>query len=69
MAKVFGMIQAIPHEERIGCIEAHETRRMVGLGRRADLEAEVVDGLELGDRVVLSPSDRISDGVRVRPRR
>ncbi|MDX1431083.1 MAG: HlyD family efflux transporter periplasmic adaptor subunit [Gammaproteobacteria bacterium] len=43
-------------------------RQVVQLGRRAELEAEVVQGLEPGDRVVLSPSDRISDGVRIRSR-
>ncbi len=43
-------------------------QRSVQVGRRTGLEAEVVEGLEVGDRVVISPSDRIIDGVRIRPR-
>ncbi len=38
-------------------------------GRHTGLEVEVVSGLEAGDRVVLYPSDRVSDGVSVVPRR
>jgi HlyD family secretion protein len=39
--------------------------RHVELGRDNGLEAEVVKGLEAGQRVVLHPGDRVSDGVRV----
>jgi len=42
--------------------------RVVKVGRRTGLEAEIVESLDAGDHVVLSPSDRISDGVRIRPR-
>lgn len=38
------------------------------LGKRNDLEAEVLSGLEEGDRVVVHPPDRVSDGVRVEAR-
>jgi HlyD family secretion protein len=43
--------------------------REVQRGRHTGLEAEVVSGLEAGERVVLYPSDRVSDGVSVVPRR
>ncbi|NCF28501.1 MAG: HlyD family efflux transporter periplasmic adaptor subunit [Gammaproteobacteria bacterium] len=42
--------------------------RVVEVGRRTGLEAEIVESVGSGDRVVVSPSDRISDGVRIRPR-
>jgi len=41
------------------------SRRLVRVGRRTSLEAEVTEGLKAGDRVVVHPSDRIADGVRV----
>jgi HlyD family secretion protein len=41
-------------------------RRDVALGARGPFEAEAKDGLAEGDPVVLHPSDRLSDGVRVR---
>lgn len=40
-------------------------RREVSLGRRNGLEAEVVDGLAVGERVVLYPSELIEEGTRV----
>jgi HlyD family secretion protein len=43
-------------------------RRIVKIGRRTSLEAVVVDGLKAGERVVVHPSDRIVDGVRVAQR-
>lgn len=43
-------------------------RRSVTLGRRNRLEAEVLDGLEPGERVVLHPSDRVQPGVRIAAR-
>jgi len=42
--------------------------RQVQLGRRNGFDAEVRDGLARGEQVILSPSDRVSDGVRVEPR-
>lgn len=43
-------------------------RRHVSIGRRNGMEAEIVSGLTAGDRVVLHPSDRTVDGVRIAPR-
>lgn len=43
--------------------------RRVTLGRRTDTEAEITGGLMEGERVVLNPSDRIFDGVRISSRR
>jgi HlyD family secretion protein len=42
--------------------------RVVEVGKRTGLEAEIAGGVEVGDRVIVSPSDRITDGVRIRPR-
>ena len=44
------------------------TLRRVEIGRDNGLEAEVVKGLEAGERVVLHPSDRVSEGVRLEAR-
>jgi HlyD family secretion protein len=42
----------------------------IQIDRRNDLEAEVLSGLDEGATVIIHPSDRVSDGVRVRlPRR
>jgi HlyD family secretion protein len=42
--------------------------RNVEVGRRNDAEAQVLRGLTVGDAVVVYPSDRVREGVRVRPR-
>lgn len=42
--------------------------RKVSLGARNNLEAEVQSGLSENERIVLHPSDRIADGVRVEAR-
>ena len=42
--------------------------RKVKLGRRNNLESEVLDGLSQDEQVVVHPSDRIRNGVAVRPR-
>jgi HlyD family secretion protein len=42
--------------------------RNVQLGHLNDTEAEVLGGVSEGDQVILHPSDRIGDGVPVRPR-
>lgn len=39
--------------------------RIVELGQQTDLEAQVVAGLKEGERVVLHPGDRVSDGSRL----
>lgn len=43
-------------------------RRLVKIGERNLHAAQVLDGLKAGERVVLYPSDRVHDGVRVEPR-
>ena len=43
-------------------------RRSVAVGRRTGTRAEVVSGLDAGQRVVLHPSDRVEDGALVEPR-
>ena len=43
-------------------------RRYMEIGRRNSLDAEIVEGLEAGDRVVLYPSDRVVAGVRIAKR-
>jgi HlyD family secretion protein len=43
-------------------------RRLVDIGERNLHAARVLKGLQAGDRVVLHPSDRVHDGVRVEPR-
>ena len=40
----------------------------VQIGHDNGLEAEVLSGLEEGDRVILHPSDRVKPGVAVAPR-
>jgi HlyD family secretion protein len=40
----------------------------VGIGHRNDRAAEVLSGLSEGDRVVLHPSDRVTDGARIAER-
>jgi HlyD family secretion protein len=42
--------------------------RKVQIGRRNSLDAEVLDGLEAGERVVLYPGDRVRAGVRITAR-
>ncbi len=42
--------------------------RVVRIGERTAREAVVLAGLEPGERVVLYPSDRVTDGVRIRER-
>ncbi len=41
-------------------------RRAIRVGHRNDEAAEVLDGLSEGDRVILYPSDEVSDGVRIK---
>ena len=43
-------------------------RRLVEIGQRNGLEAEVLGGLEAGDRIVVYPSEALADGVKVAPR-
>jgi HlyD family secretion protein len=43
-------------------------RRVVQIGERNGLEAEVTNGLSGGERIIVYPSDAIADGVKVAPR-
>jgi HlyD family secretion protein len=49
-------------------VEGRAVQRVVTLGPRNSLEAEVKGGLADGDLVVVHPSDAVRDGVRVAPR-
>jgi HlyD family secretion protein len=42
--------------------------RTVQVGQRSGLEAEVIGGLQLGDRIIVYPSDAVADGVKVTAR-
>ncbi|MDJ0947469.1 MAG: HlyD family efflux transporter periplasmic adaptor subunit [Alphaproteobacteria bacterium] len=48
--------------------EGEARLRPVKIGRRTSLEAEILEGVDVGDRVVDSPNDRVVDGVGIRPR-
>jgi HlyD family secretion protein len=48
--------------------EDRAVRRHVTIGHRTGLRAEVLEGLEAGDAVILHPSDRVGDGGAVRRR-
>lgn len=41
---------------------------LIKIGKRNDLEVEVLEGLKEGDLVILYPSDKIKNGVAVAPR-
>lgn len=43
-------------------------RRVVELGRTNGLQGEITGGLKAGEHVILHPSDRVVDGVRIRGR-
>jgi HlyD family secretion protein len=43
-------------------------RRAVRIGHQGAFDAEVVEGLEPGETVILHPSDRVADGIRVATR-
>jgi HlyD family secretion protein len=43
-------------------------RRVVQLGQRNSLSAEVTSGLSENERIIVYPSDAVADGVRVTPR-
>ncbi len=48
--------------------EGRAVLRPVVVGQRNEHEAEILEGLRPDDRVVLHPSDRIENGVRIAPR-
>jgi HlyD family secretion protein len=48
--------------------EDRAVRTLVEIGQRNGLEAEVLSGLQPGDRIVVYPSEAMADGVKVRAR-
>ncbi|MEM7221802.1 MAG: HlyD family efflux transporter periplasmic adaptor subunit [Pseudomonadota bacterium] len=44
---------------------ARAAQRGVKIGQRTDLEVEILDGLREGERVILHPSTRVTEGARV----
>jgi HlyD family secretion protein len=42
--------------------------RQVQVGRRGAHETEIISGLDEGQEVILFPSDRVTEGARVRSR-
>jgi len=43
-------------------------QRKVEIGRRTGFEAEIIEGVDEGDRIIIHPSDKITDGTRVAQR-
>jgi HlyD family secretion protein len=43
-------------------------RRIVQIGERNGLEAEVTGGVTEGERIIVYPSDSVGEGVKVTPR-
>jgi len=41
-------------------------RRAIRIGHRNQMEVEVLDGLAVGDEVVLHPPNQLQDGLRIR---
>lgn len=48
--------------------DGRAVRRVVQVGERNALEAEITAGLSEGETVIVYPSDAVSDGVKVKPR-
>ena len=48
--------------------DEHARERAVEVGRRSGMQVQILSGLEPGDIVIVHPSDRVTDGARVRPR-
>jgi HlyD family secretion protein len=48
--------------------DGYAQRREVVLGKRNGLKAEIASGVEVGDNVIMYPSDAVDDGVRVTKR-
>jgi HlyD family secretion protein len=42
--------------------------RVVKIGRKSALAAEVIEGLSAADTVVVHPSDKVTDGAQIAPR-
>ena len=58
------------HEDRWAVFSVRKNKAVltpVRIGRRNGIEAQVLEGLVQGDRLVVYPSDRIDDGTDVEP--
>jgi len=49
-------------------IDGKATRTEIKIGERNGFHAQLLDGLKLGDRVIIHPDDRIQPGTRVKSR-
>jgi HlyD family secretion protein len=49
-------------------VDGKATRTEVKIGERNGFHAQLLDGLKLGDRVIIHPDDRIQPGTRVKSR-
>ena len=64
-----GALFRVGNEWAVFVVRHNRTRMVqVKLGHRNDNDAEVMEGLKEGDRVILYPGDRIDDGVSVSER-
>lgn len=48
--------------------DGYARKRLIEIGRRNGLRAEVLEGLGPGELVVTHPSDAVADGIRIAPR-
>jgi len=52
--------------QRVTVVQEGEARlREVEVGQRTSFEAEIKKGLEVGEQVIIHPSNQITDGTRV----
>ena len=49
-------------------VDSRAQRRVVKIGQRNGLRAQILEGLKQGDIIINHPSDDVEDGKRVRPR-
>jgi HlyD family secretion protein len=46
-------------------VQGRARLQMLGIGHRSASDVEVTSGLSAGDQVVIHPSDKVEDGVRI----
>ena len=46
----------------------HARMQTIQVGQRSGLQAQVLDGLKVGDKVIVHPDDKVLDGVRIKVR-
>ncbi|HAO21242.1 MAG TPA: efflux RND transporter periplasmic adaptor subunit, partial [Desulfobacteraceae bacterium] len=42
------------------------TKRAIRIGRQLGTMSEVLDGIDAGERIVISPPDKMADGIKVK---